>query len=108
MVEIPAAVEDDAFDSLFQGSLRNGFADPPGSLDIATGGTTQFLLNGRCRDDGLAELVVNYLRVYVIQAAIKSQPWPFAAAPYFPANPSVNRLANYCSTSVCHFFIREW
>src|SRR5438132_1481240 len=44
----------------------------------------------------------------MIQAAIKGQPWPLSAASYFATNASMNRLANYCSASVCHVLISNF
>ena len=105
MIQITAAVEDDATDTFFQCALCNRLADPPGRINVTTGGSSQILLGRGRRYDRLTKLIVNYLGVDMIQAAINSQSRPITAARYFAANSPVNRLANYCSTRVCHFFL---
>src|SRR5882724_387220 len=105
MIKVPAAVEDHTADSFFDCTFCNRLTDPLGSIEIAPTGATQILLCTRRRHDPPTELIVNHLRIDVIQAAINGQARPLAVTFYLAANSPVNRLANYCSARVCHFFL---
>src|SRR5688572_12389443 len=94
MIKIAAAVKDYALDSLLQGPLGNGLADSSRGLDVAAARATQIFLNRGSRNNSLAFLIVNYLRIDMVDAAVYRQTRPLAAASHLAANTPVNRLSN--------------
>src|SRR3712207_9578505 len=62
-----AAVEDDLLDARGNRALGDGAADPARGLDVAARLAAQVLLDRRGRGDGHGALVVNHLRVDVVE-----------------------------------------
>jgi hypothetical protein len=94
VIKVAAAIEDYALDSLLQGPLSNRFADPARGFDVAAGRPAQIFFNRGGRHNRLTSLIVNHLRIDMVDAAVYGQPRPLAAASHLAADAPVNRLSN--------------
>src|SRR5215213_713750 len=98
-----AAVEDDLLDARRNRALGDGAADALRGLYVAARARAQVLLHGRGRGDGHGALVVDDLRVDVVEAAEYREARALLASAHAAAYARVNRAPDRCFVSLCHF-----
>src|SRR6185312_8457628 len=102
MILISAAIEHDAGNAFVFRALRYSLADPLGAFDVSA--FTAQIFFCRCRgSQGMSLLVVDHLRINMIEAAENGEPRPFLCPRYAAANPLVNASSNFVSTSLRHY-----
>src|SRR3984893_10915785 len=96
VIQIAAAVKNHFLYALFMRALGDRLAHILRRCDVATGPLAIALLGkGRCRSQRYAGVVVDQLRVDVVQRAVDVQPRPLGRAAHLLANARVHALANY-------------
>src|SRR5690349_15630896 len=102
MILISAAIEHDAGNAFVFRALGHSLADPLRAFDVSA--FTAQIFFRRCRgSQGMPLLVVDHLRINVIQAAENGEPRPFLRPRYAAANPFVNASSNFVPTSLRHY-----
>src|SRR5919198_6768770 len=97
-----AAVEDDRLDAQGPGPLGDGPAHAPRRLDVAARRPAQLLLDGRGRGEGHGPLVVDDLRVDVVQAAEDREPRARLRAAHAAADARAHAPSDRCFVFLCH------
>src|SRR3712207_877960 len=98
-----AAVEDHLLDARRYRALGDGAADPLRGLYVAARRALQVLLDRRGRGDCDGALVVDDLRVDVVDAAEYREARALGVAAHAAAYARVNRAPDRCLVSLCHF-----
>src|SRR5215207_1109550 len=98
-----AAVEDDLLDARRNRALGDRTADALRGLYVTARPRAQVLLDGRGRRDGHGALVVDHLRVDVVEAAEYREARALGVAAHAAAYARVNRAPDRCFVSLCHF-----
>src|SRR5690349_13892416 len=102
MILISAAIEHHAGNAFVFRALRHGLADPLRAFYVAAFTTQIFFC--RCRGSkGVSLLIVDHLRINMIQTAENGEPRPFLRSRHAAPNTLVNTSSNFVSTSLRHY-----
>src|SRR5437016_750465 len=106
MVKIPAAIEHHPRDALGFGALGNCLADQFRAFQVAAFAAhviLETLFRRRSGYQCMPLLIVDHLRVNVIQTAKDSQPRTLLRSRHATANPFVDAQTNFVLTGLSHY-----
>ena len=92
MINVPAPIEHDVFDSLLYCAIRYQLTDLFRGRDVPAGSSAPCWFDGRCRDQSHTLPVVYDLRIDMVHAAVHRKPRPLGRTRNLGSNPLVNRF----------------